>query len=115
MDDDEDEGRLTTDLWVSAHVRAANAEGVPMVVTRKGDRTRGTVLLKVNRLDGFAWVLTQIRHRGKLAWTRGTGPDPVPEAESDRYIERQLRYDPDLWVIEVEDRHGRHWFDGPVV
>jgi hypothetical protein len=111
----EDDGRLTTDLWVSAHLRRANAEGVPVMVVRKGDRSRGTVLLKVNRLDGFCWVLTQIRHQGALAWTRGTGPDPVPEAEADRYIDRQLRYDPDLWVLEIEDRHGRHWFDGPVV
>jgi len=112
---EDDEARLTTELWVSAHLRRGNAEGVPMMVVRKGDRSRGTVLLKINRLDGFCWVLTQVRHLGRLAWTRGTGPDPVPEAEADRYIERQARYDPDLWVIEIEDRRGRHWFDGPVV
>ena len=107
--------RLTTDLWVSAHLRQGNAAGVPMMVVHKGDRARGTVLLKINRLDGFCWVLTQVRHRGRLAWTRGTGPDPVPEAEADRYVERQVRYDADLWVIEIEDRQGRHWFDGPVI
>jgi hypothetical protein len=113
--DDEEDGRLATGLWVSAELRRGNAEGVPMMVVRKGDRSRGTVLLKINTLDGQAWVLTQIRHNGRLAWTRGTGPAAVPEAEADRYIERQLRYDPDLWVIEIEDRQGRHWFEGKVV
>ncbi|CAK0777669.1 DUF1491 family protein [uncultured Gammaproteobacteria bacterium] len=113
MSDDED--RLPTDLWVSAHIRAADGQGVPMVVVRRGDRGRGVVLLKVNRLDGFCWVLTQVRHSGKLVWTRGTGPEPIPEAEADRYVERQISYDPDLWVIEVEDRQGRHWFEGTVI
>ena len=112
---DDDEARLPTELWVSAHLRRGSAEGIAMTVARKGDRTRGTVLLKVNRLDGSASVLTQIRQYGQLVWTRGTGLDPVPEADADRYIERQLRFDPDLWVIEIEDRQGRHWFEGRVV
>ncbi len=86
-----------------------------MMVVRKGDRSRGTVLLKLNRLDGTAQVLAQVRHLGRLAWAPGTGPDPVPEAQADGYIARQVRMDPDLWVIEIEDRQGRHWFDGPVL
>jgi hypothetical protein len=111
----EDDEPLPTELWVSAHLRRGNAEGVPMMVVHKGDRTRGTVLLKINCLDGRCWVLTQVRHRGRLAWSRGTGAAAVPEAEADRYIERQLRNDSDLWVIEIEDRHGRTWFDGEVL
>lgn len=107
--------RLTTDLWVMAHVRAAGAQGVTMTVVRKGDRGRGTVLLKINRLDRTFTVLTQVRRDERLAWTRGTGNDPVDEAAADAYIDRRLRYDPDLWVVEVEDRQGRPWFDGPVV
>ncbi len=112
---EEDEERLPTELWVSAHIRLADSQGVPMTVVRKGDRSRGTVLVKVNRLDGSCRVLAQVRHLGRLAWTPGTGPAPVPEAQADQYVERQLRMDPDLWVIEVEDRQGRHWFDGPVL
>jgi hypothetical protein len=109
------DARLTTDLWVSAHLRLGNSQGIPMMVVRKGDRTRGTVLLKINRLDGFCRVLTQVRHLGRPAWSAGTGPGPVPEAEADRYVARQLRLDPDLWVIEIEDRQDRHWFEGPVL
>jgi hypothetical protein len=110
-----DDARLTTDLWVSAHLRLGNSQGVPMMVVHKGDRTSGTVLLKINRLDGYCRVLTQVRHLGRLAWAVGTGAGHVSEADADQYVARQLRMDPDLWVIEIEDRQDRHWFEGAVL
>lgn len=110
-----DEERLPTGLWVMAHIRAADAQGVPMTVVRRGDADRGTVILKINRLDRRFDVLVQVRRDERLVWSRASGAEPVEEAAADAYIERQLRYDPDLWVVEVEDRQGRPWFDGPVV
>jgi len=106
--------RLPTELWVMGHIRAADTQGVSMMVLRKGDRSRGTVLLKLNRLDGRFTVLSQARREERLGWSRATGPDPVDEATADACIARQLKYDPDLWVVEVEDRQGRHWFEGTV-
>jgi hypothetical protein len=35
------------------------------------------------------------------------------EAEVDAALSRQRGFDPDLWVIEVEDREGRHLLDQP--
>ena len=107
--------RLPTDLWVMGHIRAANSQGVPMMLLRKGDPARGTVLLKINRLDGGFTVLAQVRHDERLVWSRATGAEPVDEGVADAYIARQVKYDPDLWVVEVEDRHGRPWFEGPVL
>lgn len=107
--------RLPTGLWVMAHVRAADAQGVPMVVARKGDPGRGTVLLKINRLNGLFDILVQTRRDEELVWSRPLGPDPMDETAADTYIARQVKYDPDLWVVEVEDRQGRPWFEGRVV
>ncbi|WP_448191821.1 DUF1491 family protein [Azospirillum sp. sgz301742] len=107
--------RLPTELWVMGHIRAADSQGVSMMVLRKGDRSRGTVLLKINLLDRRFVVLAQVRRDERLVWSRGTGPGPVDEATADAYIARQIKYDSDLWVVEVEDRQGRHWFEGPVV
>lgn len=106
--------RLPTHLWVMAHIRAADAQGVSIMVVRKGDPSRGTVILKLNRLDRTFSVLVQVNDGDRLFWSRGTGPDPVPETDADAYIARQTRYDPDVWVLEVEDRQGRHWFEGTI-
>lgn len=109
------EERLPTELWVMAHLRAANVQGVTMTVVHRGDPSRGTVLLKINRLDRSFRVLSQVRQDNRLAWLRATGPDPVEEPVADGYIERQLRFDSDLWVIEVEDRLDRPWFEGKII
>ena len=104
--------RLQTALWVQAHVKRADIAGIAMVVLRKGDAEGGSVLVKLNLRDAGCTVLSQSRTpEGELVFLRGTGPEPVTEEEADAYVARQLRYDPDLWVLEIDDRDGRHPFD----
>lgn len=105
--------RLPTDLWVMAHVRQCLADGVPIVVARKGEAKGGTLLLKINQLEQGCRVLSQARDLdGNLGWLAAFDGGLVPEAEADAYIERAVSRDPDLWVVEIEDREGRHPFDG---
>ncbi len=52
---------------------------------------------------------------GGRAWLRATGPDPVPEFEADAFIAKQIRFDTDLWVVEVESRDGTHLLDDPIL
>ena len=83
------------------------------MVTRRGDETAGSVLLKINRLGPGCMVLsptTDFRD-GTRMWLKGTGPDWIDEEEADAYIERQIKNDPDLWVLEIEDREGRAFLD----
>jgi hypothetical protein len=106
---------LSTDLMVSAHIRIAAREGVPITVVRRGDNNSGTIILKINRLDGTAEVLTQVRYEDERVWTPVSRGGPVPEAEADRYLDKQAEIDPDSWLIEIEDKQGRQWFPGRVV
>ena len=109
MEDD----RLPTDVWVMAHVRRANDAGIAAYVVRKGARLGGTVLVKVNQPDLGCRVLSQVRDLdGNLGWMAAHGADPVSETEADAYIARAVGRDPDVWVVEFEDREGRHPFDG---
>jgi GMP synthase (glutamine-hydrolysing) len=89
--------------------------GAFAAVVRRGDPDAGAIIVKLNRLDGTCSVFAQARDgNGALVWIYAMGPDPRPEAEVDIYISRQGTYDEDLWVIEIEDREGRHPMIEPV-
>ncbi|MGE0747049.1 MAG: DUF1491 family protein [Rhodospirillales bacterium] len=108
--------RVVTSLWVAAQVRLCDINLVPVAVRRRGDADAGSVILKLDRLDGTAVVLAQTRDGdGAPAWLRATGPAPVPDADAEAYIERAIRRDPDVWVVEIEDRGGRYVPDAKVL
>lgn len=108
--------RIPTDLWVRAHLRRCSADGIPATVARKGAPSGGLVLLKLNQLEHGCRVLTQTRDmEGRLAWLAALGGALVSEAEADAYVARSVGRDPDLWVVEIEDRDGRHPFEGKVL
>jgi len=110
-----DDDRLPTDLWVMGHIRRCNDQGVSAMVLRKGEAKGGTLLLKLNRLDGNCRLLSQARDiDGALGWLAAFQDKAVPEAEADAYIERAVKRDPDIWVIEIEHRDGWHPFEGKV-
>ena len=74
------------------------------------------MILKLNQLADGCRILTQARDlAGQLGWLAALGGQLVPEAEADAYIARAVDRDPDLWVIEIEDRQGRHPFDGKLI
>ena len=107
--------RLPTDMLVNATTRVAAQQGVPIVVLRKGDNSSGSLILKINRLDGTAQVLTQVRFDDELVWCPVASAEAMPESEADDYLRQQTAMDPDGWLLEIEDRQGRHWFPGRIV
>jgi hypothetical protein len=99
--------RLTAEFWVQAYLTRLRLADIPAFVTAHGDDTAGAVLVKLNTLDGQARAFQRSFDlmRGTRAWVvLAEGA----EASVDAAIARQKEFDPDLWVIEVEDRAGRH-------
>ena len=110
------EERLPTELWVQLHLRRCSADATPVALLRRGEPERGTVLLKLNQIEAGCRILSQARDlEGRLGWLAALGGKLVPEAEADAYIARAIDRDPDLWVIEIEDRSGRNPFDGKMI
>ncbi len=104
--------RLTARFWVDAYLARLRLHDIPAFVTAHGDDTAGAVLVKLATLDGRARAFTRQIDlaSGERDWQELTaGPEP----EVDAAIARQRGFDPDLWVIEVEDRQGRHLLDDP--
>ena len=106
---------LPTDMRVSAQIRIAAREGVPMVVVRRGYGSVGTLILKVNLLNGTARVLSQVREDDELVWSPVTRADPMAERDAEAYLAKQAAIDPDVWIVEIEDKQGRHFFPGKVI
>jgi len=105
---------LSTDIWVSALIRRAELSGAFGVVARKGDPRAGAVLVKIlNRSDGTARLYSEAtRLDGERVWMQPQLTTEEPDL--DRYIERAVRVDPDVWVVEIDDREGRHFLTEPV-
>ena len=89
---------LSTDIWVGALIRRVELAGSFVYVARKGDPRAGAVILKVLNLRTCETRL--YRPDSEEVWRRISNAD-------DDYITRQVRYDPDLWVVEIEDVEGR--------
>jgi hypothetical protein len=111
------EGRdvqLDTSIWVYALIRRAQLGGAFATVGRRGDSRGGSVLVKqINRRRGEARLYAEAtRGDGERVWMQ-----PViarDEAGLDAYIERAVRIDRDLWVVEIDDPEGRHFLVEPV-
>lgn len=102
--------RLTARVWVDAYLTRLRLAAIPAYVTAKGDATAGAVLVKLATLDGQARAFQRsfdLMTGGRVWVVLAEGPEP----DVDAAITRQRRHDPDLWVIEVEDRAGRHLLD----
>jgi hypothetical protein len=106
--------RLRSDFWVAAHLRRCGVAGVSAVQRRRGAPEAGAIFVKVDRLDGRADLY-------------GPAPQALSEDDGVRRFERlmeealppdvetrlvkEMRFDPDLWIVEIDDREGRHFLD----
>ena len=104
--------RLRADFWVQAYLARLRLAAIPAFVVAHGDDSAGSVLVKLATLNGQARAFTRSFDlaTGGRAWVTLAEGD---EAMVDSAIARQRGFDPDLWVIEVEDRQGRHLLDQP--
>jgi hypothetical protein len=107
--------RLKTGLYVKAIIRRAEVEGAQAYVVRRGSEEAGALFLKIARLDGTCTVLNQARRgEGELVWAKPLG-DSTDDAHAQAYFDKQMKFDPDIWIVEIEDRQGRAFVVEPVV
>jgi len=108
--------RLKAEIWVKAYLRACGNAGAMAVVVRHGDDDAGAVFVKVRTLDGAARLFgpapAGLDDQDLIRrWSPYLDKAETTESEIDAYLGKQYSFDPDIWVIEVEDREGRHFLD----
>jgi hypothetical protein len=107
--------RVKSEIWVKAYLRRASAAGAMGVVARRGDDDAGIILIKIARLDGTADLFGPApaglaSSDGERQWVQLAMA--APEADVDARLATERRLDSDSWVVEIEDRAGRHFLDG---
>ncbi len=109
--------RLRSDLWVSAYVRKVNAAGAFAVVARRGAAEAGAIFVTVedadSRLELYAPApqseVAEDQH--DRVFRKVSADGELDAAQIADRLEREARFDPDFWVVAVEDRAGRHFLD----
>jgi hypothetical protein len=109
--------RLKSSIWVSAYLRRCQTEGIFAAVRKRGAEEAGAVFVKVALLDGSAVLYApapQTAYDDSRPTERifaPTSPQPVPESVVEERLAKEIRFDPDVWIVEAEDRAGRHFLD----
>lgn len=109
--------RLKSAIWVAAYLRRCQTAGVFGAVRRRGAEEAGAVFVKVTTLDGNAMLYVpapQAVYDDSRPIERiftPMSPQPVPETSVEERLVREIKFDPDAWVVETEDRAGRHFLD----
>lgn len=104
------EARVRSAIWVAAYVRRCHASGCPAFVTRKGDPDAGAILVAIDRLDGAQRLYGRERNAtGALVFAPLT--DWVDPPAFQAAIDKQTRFDADIWLIAVESRSGEAFLD----
>src|ERR1700709_2256975 len=109
--------RLKSSIWVAAYLRRCQTEGIFGAVRKRGAEEAGAVFVKVALMDGNAMLYApapQTVYDDSRPTERlfvPIAPQPVSEPSVDERLAKEVRFDPDVWIVETEDRAGRHFLD----
>ncbi len=106
--------RLKSEIWIKAYLRRCVYNGAMGVIARHGDDDAGAIFIKIVRPDKMAAVFSPAPAGLDEAdidrrWVSRFKSEFVPEAEADEMLKREAGFDSDIWVVEIEDREGRHF------
>jgi len=109
--------RLRSDIFVSALIRRAEIHGAFALMRRRGSAEAGALFIKIDRLDGRTAILAPAAQSSQVPegvdgqFRRAHDQEWVDPAEAEARLEREIAFDPDLWIVEIEDRQGRTFVD----
>jgi hypothetical protein len=110
--------RLRSDIWVSAYIRRCAVDGVQAVLRRRGAAEAGAIMIKIDRLDGTCVLFgpapqTSFGEDDDLVrrFVRLHPTPTIPVEDAEQRFAREIKFDPDVWIVEAEDRTGEPRLD----
>jgi hypothetical protein len=110
--------RLKSALWVAAYLRRCQVQGISAVVRRRGAEEAGAIFVRIDRLDGTSDLFGPAPQSAldtaaglDRAFSASLAEQPAPDAMVEAYLKREIQFDSDVWIVEVEDRAGRNFLD----
>lgn len=109
--------RVKSSIWVAAYLRRCQTESIFGAVRRRGAEEAGAIFIKLALLDGNALLFTPApqtaydeSHPTDRVFSQVT-PQAVAEQVVEERLAKEIRFDSDIWIVEIEDRAGRHFLD----
>lgn len=113
--------RLRSDIWIAGYIRRVMAGGAFVAVRRKGVPEAGAIFIRIDRLDGTGSLygpapqsVSEDEHGGRR-FVRLHPAETTPDEILESKLSKETNFDPDCWIIEVEDRRGRSFLDDDIV
>jgi len=111
--------RLRSDIWVAAYLRRCGVEGVSAVLRRRGAAEAGTIFVKIDHLNGRATLYgpapqsaaAELKPGVERIFARAHREEWIGSDAADARLEREIAFDPDLWIVEVENGAAGAWLD----
>lgn len=109
--------RLKSSIWVAGYLRRCQGVGMFGAVRRRGAEEAGAVFVKIALMDGTAMLFVPApqtvyddSHPAERAFIQSP-PQAVDEQVVEARLAKEINFDPDVWIVEIEDREGRHFLD----
>lgn len=108
--------RLRADIFVAALIRRAQVEGAYATLRRRGAAEAGAIFVRVDRLDGTSALFgpasqSEINDDGDRLFRRMHDDAWIDNLAVEDRLTREMKFDPDLWIVDIEDRKGRDFFN----
>ena len=112
--------RMKSELWVKSYLRARAGQNVMAVLSRRGDVDAGAIFILVDMMDGSCHLYGPAPAglevvSSERRWVDCIGEEVVERAQALDYLRSQSDMDPDIWIVEVEDKLGRNFIDDEIV
>lgn len=98
-----------------AYIRRIEVEGLVAMLRKRGAAEAGAIFIKVDCLNGQSMLFMpapqSLNTQMDRVFTRAHKALTLDSPDIEIKIAKEQRFDSDLWLVEVEDKQGRHFLD----